>query len=182
MMMVRESHGGEPCAQCLGALISKVEAVRRGPDRLQGRRRRSGSACLRTALTRTYQWQPGSRLDSWLFRIIQNTWADERKSARSRTQAPIEAATDEIGDDGVRRAEARLTLDNVYRELCNLPEEQRAVLTLVCVDGLSYKEVAEILGIPVGTVMSRVARGRLALADRIEASGGHSADNILKLR
>ena len=76
----------------------------------------------------------------------------------------------------------RLTLDNVYRELCNLPEEQRAVLLLVCVDGLSYKEVAEILSIPVGTVMSRVARGRLALADRIEASGAHSADNILKLR
>jgi RNA polymerase sigma-70 factor (ECF subfamily) len=53
---------------------------------------------------------------------------------------------------------------------------------LVCVDGLSYKEVAEILSIPVGTVMSRVARGRLALADRIEASGAPSADNILKLR
>ena len=115
-------------------------------------------ACER-ALARTYQWHPGTRLDSWLYRIIQNTWADERKSVRNRTQAPIEAATHTIGDDGVRRAEARLTLDNVYRKLCNLPEEQRAVLMLVCVDGLSYKEVAEILSIPVGTVMSRVARG-----------------------
>jgi RNA polymerase sigma-70 factor, ECF subfamily len=138
-------------------------------------------ACER-ALARTYQWHPGTRLDSWLYRIIQNTWADERKSARNRTQAPIEAATNAIGDDGVRRAEARLTLDTVYRELCNLPEEQRAVLMLVCVDGLTYKEVAEILSIPAGTVMSRVARGRLALADRIEASGAHSTDNILKLR
>lgn len=167
------------------ALVPLYPRLRRFAVALTGSRAEGDDlvqhACER-ALTRTYQWQPGSRLDSWLFRIIQNTWADERKSARSRTQAPIEAATGEIGDDGVRRAEARLTLDNVYRELCNLPEEQRAVLTLVCVDGLSYREVAEILGIPVGTVMSRVARGRLALADRVEASGGQSADNILKLR
>jgi RNA polymerase sigma-70 factor, ECF subfamily len=130
------------------ALVPLYPRLRRFAVALTGSRAEGDDlvqhACER-ALARTYQWHPGTRLDSWLYRIIQNTWADERKSARNRTQAPIEAATNAIGDDGVRRAEARLTLDNVYRELCNLPEEQRAVLLLVCVDGLSYKEVAEIL-------------------------------------
>ena len=138
-------------------------------------------ACER-ALRRTAQWHPGTRLDSWLYRIIQNTWNDECRSIRTRNQAPIEYARDLVGDDGERRVVARLTLDCVYRELCNLPEEQRSVLTLVCVDGFSYREVAEILGIPVGTVMSRIARGRLVLADRVEKANGYSGDNVVKLQ
>jgi RNA polymerase sigma-70 factor (ECF subfamily) len=106
------------------ALVPLYPRLRRFAVALTGSRAEGDDlvqhACER-ALARTYQWHPGTRLDSWLYRIIQNTWADERKSARNRTQAPIEAATNAIGDDGVRRAEARLTLDNVYRELCNLP-------------------------------------------------------------
>jgi RNA polymerase sigma-70 factor (ECF subfamily) len=127
-------------------------------------------ACER-ALARASQWQPGTRLDSWLYRIMRNAWVDERRSARHCSQAPLEAADDSIGDDGETVTSARLTLDAVRRELGRLPEEQRAVLILVCVDGLSYREAAEILSIPVGTVMSRIARGRLALAERIENAG-----------
>src|SRR5687768_14740005 len=96
-------------------------------------------ACER-ALARACQWQPGTRLDSWLYRIMRNAWVDERRSARHCSQAPLEAADDSIGDDGEIVTSARLTLDAVRRELGRLPEEQRAVLMLVCVDGLSYRE------------------------------------------
>ena len=137
-------------------------------------------ACER-ALTRSMQWQPGTRLDRWLYRIMYNVWIDERRSARVRTRAPLDDATEEIGDDGEARAAARLTLDVVYRELRELPEDQRVVLTLICIDGLSYKETAETLGIPLGTVMSRLARARLALADRVDQSGTRSAARIVKL-
>jgi len=137
-------------------------------------------ACER-ALARTSQWQPGTRLDSWLYRIMRNAWIDERRSIRYRSRAPLEAADDSIGENGETVTAARLTLDTVRRELAKLPEEQRVVLTLVCVDGLSYREAAEILSVPVGTVMSRIARGRLALAERIENAGAYATDNVLKL-
>ena len=75
------------------ALVPLYPRLRRFAVALTGSRAEGDDlvqhACER-ALARTYQWHPGTRLDSWLYRIIQNTWADERKSARSRTQAPIE--------------------------------------------------------------------------------------------
>jgi len=137
-------------------------------------------ACER-ALSKTAQWRPGTRLDSWLYRIIHNRWADERRSAWRRTRAPIEEAQEEIGEDGEAHALAKLTLNAVYRELSRLPVEQRAVLTLVCVDGLTYKETAEVLGVPIGTVMSRLARGRITLAERLERHTGALQDNVRKL-
>lgn len=134
------------------------------------------------ALSRPSQWRPGTRLDSWLYRIMHNRWADERRSAWRRTRVPIEEAREEIGEDGEAHALAALTLDTVYRELWRLPEEQRVVLILACVDGLTYKEVAEVLELPIGTVMSRLARGRLALAERLERRTAVPPDNVRKLR
>ena len=75
----------------------------------------------------------------------------------------MEAASEIVGEDGERAAEARITLDRVRAGLATLPADQRTVLVLVCVDGLTYKEAADVLGVPVGTVMSRLARGRKAL-------------------
>jgi RNA polymerase sigma-70 factor (ECF subfamily) len=126
-------------------------------------------ACER-ALAFDHQWKPGTRLDSWLYRIIQNCWSDEKKSARMRFQTPLDDADGITADDGERMVDARLILEVACRELRNLPEEQRSVLILVCIGGLSYREVAAALHIPMGTVMSRLARGRLALARRIEAT------------
>jgi RNA polymerase sigma-70 factor (ECF subfamily) len=126
-------------------------------------------ACER-ALSFDRHWKPGTRLDSWLYRIIQNCWSDEKKSARTRFQTQFDGADDIGADDGERRVDARLILEVACRELRHLPEEQRAVLVLFCMDGLSYREVAATLHIPMGTVMSRLARGRLALARRIEAA------------
>ncbi len=120
-------------------------------------------AALERALVRHVQWQPGTRLDSWVFRIAHTIWLDELRSRKVRMAEPEEALERVVGDDGNRRVEARLTLDAVRRAMAHLPEEQRAVMMLVCVEGMSYKEAAEALAIPVGTVMSRLSRGRQAL-------------------
>jgi RNA polymerase sigma-70 factor, ECF subfamily len=130
-------------------------------------------ACER-ALSFDRHWKPGTRLDSWLYRLIQNCWSDEKKSARTRLQMQFDDAGDVAADDGERKVDARLILKVACRELRHLPEEQRAVLVLFCMDGLSYREVAATLHIPMGTVMSRLARGRLALARRIEAVASNS--------
>jgi RNA polymerase sigma-70 factor (ECF subfamily) len=74
-------------------------------------------------------------------------------------------------DEPVRRAEARLALQEVYRAMAELPAEQRVALLLVTVDGLSYKEAAEIAQVPVGTIMSRLARGRMALEAKLGTGG-----------
>jgi RNA polymerase sigma-70 factor (ECF subfamily) len=74
-------------------------------------------------------------------------------------------------DESVRRAEARLALGEVHEALRQIPVDQRSALLLVTVDGLSYKEAAEIADVPVGTIMSRLARARVALQAKLEAGG-----------
>lgn len=121
-------------------------------------------ACLR-ALSRIDQWQPGTRLDSWMYRIAQNIWLDRVRAAKVRGEVvDIEAAEGIAGSDGRLVTESELTLQAVAAALARLPAEQRAVVALVCVEGASYKEAAEITGVPIGTVMSRLARARRALA------------------
>lgn len=139
------------------------------------------AACER-AIARIEQWTPGTRLDSWMFRIVQTIWLDERRAAKVRTGEgrveAAEAADPELTVDGVRRMEAHLTYDAVRRAIANLPEEQRAVMLLVCVEGQTYKEAAETLSIPIGTVMSRLARARLGLSRVLGEMGG---GNIVRL-
>jgi RNA polymerase sigma-70 factor, ECF subfamily len=120
-------------------------------------------ACLR-ALSRIDQWQPGTRLDSWMYRIAQNIWLDRVRANKVRGEVvDVEAAEGIVGSDGRDVAESELTLQTVAAALARLPAEQRAVIALVCVEGASYKEAAEITGVPIGTVMSRLARARRAL-------------------
>jgi RNA polymerase sigma-70 factor (ECF subfamily) len=120
-------------------------------------------ACLR-ALSRIDQWQPGTRLDSWMYRIAQNIWFDRVRANRVRGEVvDIEVAEAIAGSDGRVVAESELTLQAVVAALGRLPAEQRAVVALVCVEGASYQEAADITGVPIGTVMSRLARARRAL-------------------
>lgn len=134
------------------------------------------SACLR-ALDRAEQWRPGTRLDSWLYRILQNLWIDQIRSGRRREIAIGEDEMAAIpGGDQAREMEAKLGLAAVRREIAKLPAEQRAVLLLVSVEGASYKDAAEILEIPIGTVMSRLSRARLTLGQSLEDRGGAEAE------
>jgi len=129
------------------------------------------AACER-ALARQHQFQEGTRFDSWMFRIVQTLWIDQLRSREVRKEGE-EIAEDRVGSDlPVRRIEARLGLEEVHRAVGRLPPDQRAVLLLVTVDGLSYKEAAQVIGVPIGTIMSRLARARLALQSQLAAGCG----------
>ena len=129
------------------------------------------AACER-ALARRHQFQEGTRFDSWMFRIVQTIWIDQIRSREVR-KSDGDIGEDRLGsDEPVRRVEARLTLAEVRRAVDRLPTDQRAALLLVTVEGLSYKEAAEVVDVPVGTIMSRLARARIALQLQLEAAGG----------
>jgi RNA polymerase sigma-70 factor (ECF subfamily) len=127
------------------------------------------AACER-ALARQHQFQEGTRFDSWMFRIVQTIWIDQLRSRDVRKEGG-DIAEERLGsDEPVRRVEARLALDEVRRALDRLPADQRTALLLVTVDGLSYKEAADVVQVPVGTIMSRLARARIALQLQLEAA------------
>ncbi|MGH7046223.1 MAG: RNA polymerase sigma factor [Stellaceae bacterium] len=128
------------------------------------------AACER-ALARRHQFQEGTRFDSWMFRIVQTIWIDQLRSRQVRKEDAALSEERLGSDEPVRRAEARLALSEVRSALDHLPPEQRAVLLLVTVDGLSYKEAAEIVQVPIGTIMSRLARARMALQLCLESGG-----------
>jgi RNA polymerase sigma factor (sigma-70 family) len=121
-------------------------------------------ATVERALIHQEQWRPGTRLDSWMFRIMKNAWIDESRSRgrRGRVFAPEEAG-ETVGLDGAAAMEARLAASDVEKAMNRLPDEQRLAVALVLVDGLSYKEAAEVLEVPQGTLTSRLVRGRMAL-------------------
>jgi len=129
------------------------------------------AACER-ALARAHQFEEGSRFDSWMFRIVQTIWIDQLR-ARDVRKEDGDVADERLGSDiPVRRIEARLALSEVRRAVELLPPDQRTTLMLVTVDGLSYKEAAQVAGVPVGTIMSRLARARVALQQQLDAGGG----------
>ncbi|GIL03554.1 MAG: hypothetical protein AMXMBFR72_29810 [Betaproteobacteria bacterium] len=131
-------------------------------------------AALERALTRREQWTPGTRLDSWMFKIINNAWIDE---VRSRARRDALFAPEEEGE-GVGAPQAGSPVDAiaVRRAMALLNDDQRAAVGLVLVEGLPYKEAAEVLGIPIGTLTSRLARAREQLqAALADAAGGAEA-------
>jgi RNA polymerase sigma-70 factor (ECF subfamily) len=123
-------------------------------------------ACER-ALSRGAQLRSEAKLGAWMYTMMRNLWIDEVRSRRARLHDRLEAAHDVMGDDGEALAERNNAWAAVRRALSELPAQQRAALTLVCVDGMSYKETAEILDVPIGTVASQVARGRRALHEQL---------------
>lgn len=114
------------------------------------------------------RFDPATRLDAWLFRILRNAWIDHAR--RTRTQGVTVDIHDTPGAvvvDGVHHTETVLLLQKTEEAMADLPEDHREVIMLVCVEELSYREAAEIIGVPIGTVMSRLARARLALAAKL---------------
>jgi RNA polymerase sigma-70 factor (ECF subfamily) len=110
------------------------------------------------ALTRREQWEPGTRMLSWMFKIMNNAWIDE---ARARTRRDQIFAPEEAGEHiGVSPMDDHLNALAVRKAIERLNDEQRIAVGLVLVEGLPYKEAAEVLGVPIGTVTSRLARAR----------------------
>lgn len=121
------------------------------------------------------QFDPATRLEAWLFRILRNAWIDMIRRDATRGEAvDIHDAPQADPVDSAAQSDDRLMLEKVRIAMRDLPEDQRAVMHVVCVEGLSYAEAATVLDIPRGTVMSRLSRARLALAAKVGIDGAAS--------
>ncbi|RWQ61026.1 MAG: RNA polymerase sigma factor [Mesorhizobium sp.] len=138
------------------------------------------AACER-ALANTERFEPGTRFDAWLFQILRNLWIDHiRRQRTAGPQEDIEQRQDLVGASGERDVEARFTLNSVAQAITDLPDDQREIILLVCVEDLSYREAAGVLNIPIGTVMSRLARARKNLAEAVGINLGLPRSPVMK--
>lgn len=121
------------------------------------------------ALAKASSYNPAYKIETWVFKIIQNYWTDQmRKKARRGTTVDLDQAYSLIGEDGRRSVETRDLSFKARLAIEQLPEEHRSVVALVLVNGESYKDAADILGVPVGTVMSRLYRARQTLMKQLD--------------
>jgi RNA polymerase sigma-70 factor (ECF subfamily) len=121
------------------------------------------ATCLR-AIERADQFIPGTRLDRWLFAIQRSIWLNQVRSERLREGEGRVEAEGALWFDGAREIETNIFASQVLNRLGALPAAQRETALLVYAEGYSYAEAASMLGVPVGTVMSRLAAVRAALA------------------
>jgi RNA polymerase sigma-70 factor (ECF subfamily) len=119
---------------------------------------------IERALRARAQWQPGTRLDSWLYNIMRNQWIDtvRARGRKEKVEAPADEA-DTLGHDPRDAVEATIDLKRVMAAMDRLPGEQREVVALILIEGFGYREASELLDLPIGTVSSRLVRGRAAL-------------------
>lgn len=148
----------------LAALLPKLRRFAHALSRDRADADDLTQAAVERALRSKAQWQPGSRLDSWAYRIMRNLWTDtvRARSRKQRFEAPPEQA-ESVGEDPRSAMDASLDLQRAMACLTKLPDEQREVVALILIEGLGYRETAEILDLPIGTVSSRLVRGRTAL-------------------
>ena len=127
------------------------------------------ATCVRD-LEKSSQFEIGTRLDRWLFAILRSIWINQLRGHRVRLRGHRVRSgrgvvdTEALTSDGVREIETNIFAAQVLREVLDLPESQRETVLLVYVEGLTYREAAEVLAVPVGTVMSRLAAARLELS------------------
>ena len=128
------------------------------------------ATCVR-AIERAAQFQPETRLDRWLFAILHSIWLNEVRARQIRQGAGFVDAAEVLSFDGAGQIETGIMAAQVLREVQNLPEAQRSTVFLVYVEGLAYREAADVLGVPIGTIMSRLAAARETLGRRTGTSG-----------
>lgn len=121
-------------------------------------------ATIERALRSRKQWNPGTRLDSWAYRIMRNLWIDSARARarKQKSEAPPEEG-ESVGADPREALHASIDLQKAMTAMQRLPEDQREVVALILVEGFGYRETAEVLDLPIGTVSSRLVRGRTAL-------------------
>lgn len=147
-------------------LVALLPSLRRFASALAGSRDGADDllqSTIEKAMRNAETFEKGRRLNSWVYKIMQNTWLDSRRAEAKRMAGDGEALEPPY-EDGRDVVEARDDLRLASSAFAKLPGDQRAVLTLVVLEGLSYKEAAEALDVPIGTVMSRLGRARAAIA------------------
>lgn len=138
------------------------------------------AACER-ALANAARFESGTRFDAWMFRILRNLWIDQiRRRKTAGEHVDVDEQHHLAGASGERDVEARLALKSVEGAIAALPDEQREVLVLVCVEELSYRETADVLEIPIGTVMSRLARARQNLAKTVGITAAPARSDVIR--
>jgi RNA polymerase sigma-70 factor (ECF subfamily) len=156
----------DPFTDGILALLPRLRRFATGLSRDASKADDLCQTTIERALRHRDKWQAGTRLDSWMFRMMRNIWIDEIRASKRRTETFVdEEAGLTIGTSGGQ--EERAVLGDIDRALATLPDEQREAVLLVMVEGWSYKEAAEIVGCPVGTLNSRLVRGRDALMARL---------------
>jgi RNA polymerase sigma-70 factor (ECF subfamily) len=145
------------------AIVEQIPHLRRYARAL---RRDAGPAddlvqdCLERALSRVHLFRAGTNIRTWLFTILHNLNANQaRRASRRPDDAELENEAEPAAHAG-EGPDRRLLVRDLGRALDKLADEQRTVLLLIGLEDMSYKEASEVLGVPVGTVMSRLARGR----------------------
>lgn len=154
-------------------LVALLPRLRRFAYALAGQREAGEDllqASVERALSKAESFDDSRRLDSWMFKIMQNLWIDARR-VRARAAEVDVAGLEIAGEDGRVTAEANDELRAVREAFETLPSEQRAVMTLIVLEGYSYAAAAETLGVPIGTVMSRLSRARASLAGSLQQGG-----------
>jgi RNA polymerase sigma-70 factor (ECF subfamily) len=124
-------------------------------------------ACVR-ALERQHQLQPGTSTLSWLFSIVHSVWLNEVRAQQTRRHGSIqwnEELADTVADPTALSPETYTLHRQIIGAVERLPDAQRAVMLLVAVEGLSYREAAIALDVPIGTIMSRLARARQTIGE-----------------
>jgi RNA polymerase sigma-70 factor, ECF subfamily len=136
------------------------------------------------ALERRHQWQSGSSMPNWLYAIMNSIWINELRSAQRRREGNLansdESIEDFIDANPSSNPEHQLFYKQIVRSVDSLPEAQRVVMVLIAIEGLSYREAAEVLDVPIGTIMSRLARARLSIGQQFLNSRSNSISEMRK--
>lgn len=164
------------------ALVAQIPRLRRYANALTGDPALADDlvqGCLDRALTRLHLWREGTNMRAWLMTMLRNLHVSHlRRLSRHPDETPV-ALDSELPGATPPSQEKELAIQDIGRALARLPDEQRGVVLLIGLEELSYKETAEILGIPVGTVMSRLSRGREHLRRLMQ---GENRENKPSLR
>ena len=114
------------------------------------------------------QWAEGSKLDSWMFTAMRNAWIDETRMRSRRGEAfAAVGEAERVADGSVASEELKVQAMSIQSAMAVLPTDQRLVVALILVDGMSYQEAATVLGIPEGTLTSRLSRARATLIAKL---------------
>lgn len=152
----------EEIGESIVALLPRLRRFARALSRNQHDADDLTQAVVERALRNHGQFHAGANLAAWMFGIMKNMWIDQRRAHGRRAEVALPEDSGEY--PAVAPVDTHASLWSVSEAMSKLPEEQRLAIALVLVEGLSYKEAAEVLEIPVGTLTSRLARGRSALA------------------